>query len=58
MSVSGITGSASPSDTTADARAILVAKKQQDVAKDQAQALLSLVQQATPGVGQRINVYA
>jgi hypothetical protein len=58
MSVSGITSS-SPSDTTADARAILVAKKQQDVAKDQAQALLSLVQQATtPGVGQRINVYA
>ena len=60
MSVSGVAGGAS-SCGSADCemtREILVAKKQQDVQKTEAQALLNLVKQSVDGVGQRINVLA
>jgi hypothetical protein len=47
-------------------RAVLVLKKQHDVAQDQAQGLINLIQQAAPqapapardGIGQLISVYA
>jgi hypothetical protein len=61
MSVSAVAGSApscESSDCAEVARVILVAKKQQDVQKTEAQALLDLVKQSVDGVGQRINVYA
>ena len=40
------------------ARVVLTAKKQQDVQKTEAQALLDLVKRSADGVGQRIDVYA
>jgi hypothetical protein len=59
MSVSAVSG-ASPSyeAMSTDARTILVAKKQQDVVKEQGQALVDLVKQSTTTVGQRLDVYA
>lgn len=39
-------------------RAVLIAKKQQDVQKNQGRALVDLIKQSVDGVGQRINVYA
>jgi hypothetical protein len=41
-----------------EARAILIAKKQQDVQKSEGQALVDLIKRSADGVGQRINVYA
>jgi hypothetical protein len=65
MDVSGITPSSISAQSNADAQAervILALKKQQDVQKDQAQALVSLVQNAAPAgdgeVGSLISVYA
>lgn len=61
MDISGIAGGAyvpSPA-VTEDARGILVLKKQQDVAKAQAQALIDLITQATSGdTGRYLSVYA
>jgi hypothetical protein len=36
----------------------MVVKKEQDVTKEQAQALADLVKQSTDGIGQQIDVYA
>jgi hypothetical protein len=61
MSVSAVSSSVSSDASSAAAgtdRAILVAKKQQDVEKDQAQALIDLVKKSADGVGQLLNVYA
>ena len=60
MSVSGVAGGASScgSSDCEMTREVLVVKKQQDVQKTEAQALLSLIKQTTEGVGQRINVLA
>ncbi len=61
MGIFGIAGGANaPSPAISeDARGILVLKKQQDVAKAQAQALIDLITQATSGdTGRYISVYA
>jgi hypothetical protein len=62
MSVSGVSGSSgyqSP-EMQAVERDTLVLKKHQDVQKAQAEALVQLVQNATPqdGVGTLVNAYA
>lgn len=65
MSVSAVTPESISNQSQANAaaeRAVLVLKKQQDVAEAQAAALISLIQ-AVPvpsaeGVGTRINTYA
>ena len=62
MGVSGVTSA--PAYQSAEAleatRTILIAKKQMDVQKDQAAALLDLVKQSVSadGVGRLIDVYA
>jgi hypothetical protein len=61
MSVSAVSSGVSScesSDFAEVARVVLVAKKQQDVQKSEAQALLNLMKQSVDGVGQRINVLA
>ena len=61
MSVSAVSAGVSScesSDCNEIARVVLIAKKQQDVQRTQAQALVDLVKQTADGVGQRINVYA
>ena len=60
MSVSGVSGSAAAyqsAEAAESARTILVVKKQMDVQKDQAAALLDLVRQSTD-VGRLVDVYA
>jgi len=60
MGVSGVSSSSgyrSPEAIEAE-RTMLVVKKQQDVAKDQGQALVDLVKKSSDGVGGNINVYA
>ena len=57
MGVSGVSSCGS-SDCAEVTREVLVVKKQQDVQKTEAQALLDLVKQSVDGVGQRINVLA
>lgn len=52
-----MTVSPSPAAAAAE-RVMLVLKKQQDVAKAEGQALLSLIDQARPWVGGRVNAYA
>jgi hypothetical protein len=63
MDVSAVSGSSSPEVE----RAVLTLKKQHDVQQEQAQGLISLIQQAAvpaqhgpskDGVGQLISVYA
>ena len=60
MSVSGVSAGASACDSagSAEVRALLILKKQQDVQKSEGQALVDLITRSTDGVGQRINVYA
>jgi hypothetical protein len=58
MSVSGVSGSAAaqPADAAESARTVITMKKEMDVQKAQAAALLALIQ--PEGVGQRIDVRA
>jgi len=60
MTVSAVSGGSFACDSCGsdEVRAILIAKKQQDVQKNQGQALVDLIKQSVDGVGQRINVYA
>ena len=51
-----VSSSASPAAAAME-RVMIVLKKEQDVARTEGQALLSLID-AAPGVGGRINVYA
>ena len=55
MSIPAVSGSAAGVEVD---RATLVLKKQQDVQKAQAQALIQLVQQATDGTGRIVDVRA
>ena len=59
MSVSGVSSSGyTPKEVQEAQRAVMVVKKEQDVTKEQAQALADLVKQSTDGIGQQIDVYA
>lgn len=60
MSVSAVSAGPSACDSSGsdEVRAILILKKQQDVQKNEGQALVNLIKQSVDGVGQRINVYA
>jgi Putative motility protein len=59
MNISGVSGSTTPAAIEAQ-RTALVLKKQQDVAQDQAQALIALIKQASssPDTGRLIDVRA
>lgn len=60
MGISGASGHSSyrsPAALEAE-RAVLVMKKQQDSVKAQAQAVVQLIEGASPTVGTRLSVYA
>lgn len=60
MGISGASGSSgyqSPAALEAE-RAVLVLKKQQEAMKAQAQAVVQLIEGASPNVGTRLSVYA
>jgi hypothetical protein len=57
MRISGNSPSYQSAEATAAERALMILKKQQDVAKNVGQALVALIDGASSGNG-RINVYA
>ena len=58
MRISGNSPHYQSAEALAAEREMMILKKQQDVAKAEGQALLSLIDQARPWVGGRVNVYA